>query len=166
MDWTLMVETLSDLASGVPVYDFANPVRFDVPFTNSNLDPNTGQPIDIGQVNRIKYLADTDTMFIAGDGDAWMPNKVYRYDNFIKNSLPPSTTTPANAMQPTVVIDLGRSINASGTHLDVNSAAQTTPIAFTADKDYVYVGYLGEGKDARQRGEVIVYSATDGHEVG
>jgi hypothetical protein len=154
-------------AHGVPIYDFANPVRFDVPFTDytppSN-DPNGYT--NMGQVNRIKYLSDTDTMLIAGGGDAWYPYKIYRYDNFIKNSLTPGTTTVANAMQPTFVIDLDTQSYVNGSHLDLNTAAETIPIAFTADQDYIYVTYLDQGENSRKRGEVTVYSATDGHEIG
>jgi hypothetical protein len=153
--------------NGVPIYDFANPVRFDVPFTDytppSN-DPNGYT--DLGQVNRMKYLSDTDTMFIGGGGDAWYPYKIYRYDNFIKNSHDPGTTTAANAMQPTFVINLGTQSYVNGSHLDLNTAAETLPFAFTADQDYIYVTYLDQGKDSRKRGEVTVYSATDGHEIG
>ena len=50
-------------ANGVPIYDFANPVRFDVPFTDYT--PPANDPngyTDLGQVNRIKYLSGTDTM--------------------------------------------------------------------------------------------------------
>jgi len=154
-------------ANGVPIYDFANPVRFDVPFTDytppSN-DPNGST--DLGQVNRMKYLSDTDTMFIAGDGNAWYPYKIFRYNNFIKDAHVPGTTTAANAMQPAFVIDLGTQSYVSGSHLDLNTAAETLPFAFTADQDYIYVTYLDQGKNSRKRGEVTIYSATDGHEIG
>jgi hypothetical protein len=105
-------------------------------------------------------------MFIAGSGDAWYPHRIYRYDNFLKNSLTPGTTTAVNAMQPTFVIDLGEQDYVTGSHLDLNTAAETIPIALTADQDYIYVTYLDQGENSRKRGEVTVYSATDGHEIG
>jgi len=154
-------------ANGVPIYDFANPVRFDVPFTDYT--PPANDPngyTDLGQVNRIKYLSGTDTMFIAGGGDAWYPYKIYRYDKFVKNSHEPGTTTAANAMQPAFVIDLGTQSYVNGSHLDLNTAAETLPFAFTADEEYIYVTYLDQGKDSRKRGEVTIYSTTDGHEIG
>jgi hypothetical protein len=69
-------------------------------------------------------------------------------------------------MQPTFVIDLDTQSYVNGSHLDLNTAAETIPIAFTADQDYIYVTYLDQGENSRKRGEVTVYSATDGHEIG
>ena len=142
--------------NGVPIYDFANPKRFDVPFTDGG-----------GAVERIKYISETDTMYLAGAGDAYYPANIYRYNNFVKNSPAIDQNNPALELQPAFVINLGTTnFGQSQISLDQNSPAMTLPWTFTADQDYIYVAYLDQGKDGRQRGEVTVYSATDGHEIG
>ena len=143
-------------SNGVPIYDFANPKRFDVPFTDGG-----------GAVERIKYVSETDTLYLAGAGDAYYPANIYRYNNFVKNSPAIDQNNPALELQPAFVINLGTTnFGQSQISLDQNSPAMTLPWTFTADQDYIYVAYLDQGKDGRQRGEVTVYSATDGHEIG
>lgn len=135
-------------AQGVPIYDFANPQRFDVPYGDGQT--NSG-------VNRLKYLSQTDTMFFAGGNSSWYPKAIYCYKNF----------TDAARRTLAFSIDLGffDNLDASGIHLDLGTAPMVLPFSFTADQDYIYVVYLDNGKDGRKRGEVTIYSAVDGHQV-
>jgi len=134
-------------AHGVPIYDFANPQRFDVPYGEAG---NSG-------VNRLKYVAQTDTMYLAGGDSSWWAKSIYCYKNF-RN---PATRTLAYR------IDSGFYDNGDPehVHLDQGTAPMTLPMSFTADQDYIYVTYLDNGKDGRVRGEVTIYSAATGVQV-
>jgi len=132
-------------ANGVPIYDFAKPQRIDVPVTVSEPD-----------VTRLKYLSASDTIFL-GASNNYDILKIYRYDHFLDK-----------AKQKLVYsIDLGyNDFGVAHIELDGNANSMTLPRTFTADEDYVYVAYLSQGKEGRKRGEVTVYDAKDGHEVG
>ncbi|HNX94556.1 MAG TPA: hypothetical protein PKL14_05295 [Holophaga sp.] len=137
-------------ANGVPIYDFAHPQHLDVPFTTLPSGQNAG-------VSRLKYVASTDTMYFGGSGDGYHIWNIYRYDHFLN----------AAQRKQAFVIDTGFYAACQGTniHLDTTSWPMTLPWSFTADADYIYVAYVDKGKDGRRRGEVTIYSATDGHEV-
>jgi hypothetical protein len=133
-------------AHGVPIYDFANPQRFDVPFTDHQ-----------GGVARLKYIAATDTMYLAATGDGYYSWALYRYDHF---------TDPAKQTL-AYVTNTGFYAAAKGTdiHLDTTSWPMTLPYSFTADADYIYMAYIDKGKDSRVRGEVGIYDAHTGQEI-
>jgi hypothetical protein len=131
---------------GVPIYDFPNPQRYDVPFTEFR-----------GEVARLKYVAASDTLYLAGSGDHYYSYSVYRYDHF---------TDPAR-QRLAWVNDLGFFDDLRGTdiHLDTTSWPMVLPWTFTADEDFIYVTYIDHGKDSLLRGEVTIYDAADGHQV-
>jgi hypothetical protein len=133
-------------AHGVPIYDFGHPQRYDVPFAEFG-----------GEVARLKYVAATDTLYLAGSGDHYYAYSVYRYDHF---------TDPARRTLASVT-DLGFYDDLRGTniHLDATSWPMVLPWTFTADQDFIYVTYIDHGKDSLIRGEVTIYDAHDGHQV-
>ena len=130
---------------GVPIWDLINPTHLDIPF-----------PIDSAAGGRFKYLAERDVMFVGLQSNYFIQS-IRRYDHW---------SDPAQRKL-AAVFNLGYNDNKS-THiqLDSNSAKMTLPMSFTADSDFVYVAYVDLGRDARVRGEITVYDAHDGHEVG
>jgi len=142
-------------ANGVPEYDFANPLRPGVPDSLTN--HGEINPQWKAGVVRLKYLSASDTMFLASSGDPYYMHRIYRYDHFLD---------PARQ---TLAFDIDTGFNALGVTqitLDLYSGGMTLPWTFTADEDYIYVAYLDNGRDARQRCEVTIYDAHDGHQIG
>jgi hypothetical protein len=132
-------------ASGLPKWNLNNPIHVGLPF-----------PADSGGAGRLKYLPDRDVMFV-GISTNYLIRSIRRYDHW---------SDPAKRVL-AAVFDLGYDDkNAVHIQLDSNSANMTLPMSFTADSDFVYVGYLDLGRDARLRGELTVYDAHDGREVG
>lgn len=132
-------------AKGVPTFDVANLKRYDIPFTENN-----------GGVTRLKHMVKNDVMYLAEGANAWFSAAIHRYDQY----------TTANRTHK-YRIDIGFDNNGEEEiHLDQNTADMTLPFSFTATDNYIYVGYLDKGADARKRGEITVYDAKDGHKVG
>ncbi len=132
-------------ANGVPRYPLASLERPAVPFTGHG-----------AATMRLKYLPATDTLFVSGSYDSWYDRVVYRYDHF---------NDPARRTF-RFMVDLGYEDFGREVHLDQGTADMTIPHGFTADEDFIYVVYLDNGRDARVRGEVTIYDARDGHQVG
>lgn len=130
---------------GVPHWNFGRPIHADVPF-----------PIDSGFAGHLKYLPDQDAMFVGRHTNYYI-REIRRYDHW---------SDPAKRVL-SAVFDLGYDDKgAKEIVFDVNSPEMTLPMSFTADSDYVYVGYVDLGRDARARGEITIYDARDGHQVG
>ena len=139
----LMRITVGSLdANGVPQFHVDALNRYDIPDS---------------EIVRVKHIAAGDVMYMAIGANAWDSKAILRYDNF----------TDSTKRIQRYRIDLGFNDNGDSTiQLDINTATMTIPFTFTADTNFVYVTYLDKGRDARVRGEVTVYDAHDGHEVG
>jgi hypothetical protein len=106
---------------------------------------------------RIRYRAETDTLFLATGDNPYFISRIYVIDGYRHSGNPTLRC----------LIDTG--FDAAGVediHLDQGTAAMTLPKSFAADDDYVYVGYLDRGRNTRFRGEVTIYSARDGRQIG
>lgn len=132
-------------AFGVPQWDLNRPVHVSLPFSR-----------DVGVAGKLKYLSARDVMFV-GLHKNYYTHTIHRYDHWSD-----STKRVLSA-----VFDLGYDDNgAVRILLDSNSKDMTLPMSFTADSDFVYVGYIDLGRDARMRGEITVYDARDARQVG
>ncbi len=133
-------------SNGVPNIRIDSVVRFSVPFAENG-----------GYVPRLKYIASKDRMYLATATNAWMSNRIYVYDDFVKS----------HPVAPRCSVDLGYDTKGSTeVHLDQGSDVMTLPISFTADSQYIYVGYLDNGRYSRRRGEVTIYDANTCESVG
>lgn len=143
-------------AHGVPLQSLAAIERLGVP--QSVLLPEDYE-ISRGPT-RLRYLADTDTLLLGvgkGVGSTWYTHHIYVIDGYRRSGHPTRRC----------IIDLGYDDNGqSRIDLDQNTATMVLPFSFAADNDYVYVGYLDNGRNAKIRGEVTIYSTRDGHQVG
>jgi hypothetical protein len=120
-------------------------IHHDIPF-----------PRDSAEVGRLKYLADQDAMLLGTTRNYFLQG-IRRYENWsdpLRRKL-------------SAVFDLGYDDRGlPEIRLDANSAEMTLPMSFTTDGDFVYVGYLDRGRHGRERGEVGVYDARTGREIG
>jgi hypothetical protein len=134
------------LGNGVPNIRPDSALRYSVPFEEDN-----------GYVPRLKYIASKDRMYLATSPNTWYSSKIYVYDNYRKS-------------QPTkerCVVDIGFDDNGqSEIHLDQGTDVMTIPFSFTADSEYIYVGYLDNGRYSRRRGEVTIYDSKTCQPVG
>jgi hypothetical protein len=113
-------------------------------------------PVDTAGVGRIKYLADQDAMLLGTTRNYFLQG-IRRYEHW---------SDPARRKL-SAIFDIGyQDHGAAEIHLDVNTADMTLPMSFTSDGDYVYVGYLDRGRHSRERGEIGVYDARTGREIG
>jgi len=139
-------------ANGVPMYDLTAIEKLDVP--QSLLRP---EDYSISRApTRMRYLPETDTLFLGVSQDSWRTRRIYVIDGYRHGS-------------PTLrcMIDTGYdSNNETDVHLDQGTVTMVLPFSFAADNEYVYVGYLTGGRDTLSRGEITIYSATDGHQIG
>ncbi len=132
-------------AAGLPRWAIDDPIHLDSPV-----------PRDSGDAGQYKYLSALDAMFVGVRYDYYL-RSIHRYDHW---------SDTARRVH-TAVFDIGYDdLGASRRKLDSNTAAMTLPFGFTADSDYVYVGYLDRGRDARVRGEITIYDARDAKQVG
>lgn len=140
-------------ANGVPMYDLNAIEKLDVP--QSLLRP---EDYEISRApTRLRYLPETDTLFLGVSQDSWRTRRIYVIDGYRHSGHPTLRCT----------IDTGYdSNNETDVHLDQGTVTMVLPFSFAADNEYVYVGYLTGGRDTLSRGEITIYSATDGHEVG
>lgn len=138
---------------GVPKYDLAGIEKLDVP-------QYILQPVDYElsrSPTRIRYLPETDTLFLGVGFDPWYTRRIYVIDGYRYSGHPTLRC----------LIDTGfDSAGQAEIHLDQGTNDMTIPMSFAADNDYVYVGYLDRGRNVPNRGEVTIYSARDGHQVG
>ncbi len=140
-------------AHGVPLYDPATIEKHDLP-------QSLLQPVDYELSRspcRIRYLAATDTLVIGVGFDPWYLRRIYVIDGYRRSGHPTLRCT----------IDPGFDSNGqTEIHLDQGTDMMVLPGSFAADNEYLYVGYLTGGRDARARGEITIYSLANGHEVG
>ncbi|MBS1207807.1 MAG: repeat containing protein [Proteobacteria bacterium] len=136
-------------ANGVP-FSGSTPKFVDIPIS---LIPTADQGVSTGHM---RYLAATDTAVMA-TGDYYSYN-LYVIDGHLKS------TTPTLRFK----LDLGyNSLGVSNPDiLQTDTSKMVLPNVFAADVDYLYVGYIDNGPDAKVRGEITVYSMVDGHKVG
>ncbi|MBK8477556.1 MAG: hypothetical protein IPL39_15020 [Opitutaceae bacterium] len=138
---------------GVPIYALGAIEKLDVP---SNLLLPQDREISRAPT-RFRYLPATDTLFLGAGLGPWYTQRIYVLDGY------------RHSGQPTLrcMIDVGFDSNGqTEIHLDQGTELMVLPWSFAADNDYVYVATLTGGRDARARGEITIYSAHDGHEVG
>lgn len=141
-----MIPVQGLLANGVPRIRLDSVVRHSIPFAENE-----------GNSPRIKYVASKDRMYIATSPNAWYSSKIYVYDNYRKSK----------PTKERCVIDLGYDTDGSDeVHLDQSTSTMTLPFSFTADSEYVYVGYLDNGRYSRRRGEVTIYESKTCQPVG
>ena len=139
-------------ANGVP---FSGSVQkfVDVPSTLISLED---QGITSG---RMRYLAATDTLLMAtGKREDYYSSKIYVIDGYLNSSHPTLRFK----------VDLGYDDlgSANADILYTDTTKMVLPNVFAADADYIYVGYIDNGPDAKVRGEITVYSMVDGHKAG
>ncbi len=140
-------------AHGVPLYDVALIEKHDLP---SSLLLPADREISRSPC-RMRYLPDTDTLVLGVGFDPWYIRRIYVIDGYRHSDHPTLRC----------LIDTGfDSKGQTEIHLDQGTADMVLPWSFAADNDYVYVGYLTGGRDTLSRGEITIYSMTDGHEVG
>lgn len=132
---------------GVLTFNVAGIERYDVPYTTNS-----------GMVNRIKHITTNDMLFLGEGQDDFFMTSIHVYKHF---------TTP-NRQTEVCVVDLGTDFNGQwpNIHLDQGTDQMTLPYAFTADADYIYVGYLDLGRYSRVRGEITIYNAKTCQPVG
>ena len=105
----------------------------------------------------MRYRAETDTLFLAAGDNPYFTSRIYVIDGYRHSGNPTLRC----------LIDTGfDSAGQENIHLDQGTADMTLPMSFAADDDYVYVGYLDRGRNTRFRGEVTIYSARDGRQIG
>jgi len=133
-------------ANGVPTFDVPSLERWSIPYTQ-------GQ----GGAIRLKHVVSGDRMFLAEGADAWYTAGIHVFTNF----------TDLARQGHVCRIDAGfDSKGQAEIHLDQGTDSMTLPFSFTADSEYVYVGYIDRGLYSRARGEVTVYSAKNCQPVG
>jgi hypothetical protein len=138
--------------NGVP-FSGSVPKFVDVPSTLIS-------PEDQGKTSgRMRYLAATDTLLMAtGEREDYYSSKIYIIDGYL------------NSSHPTLRFKLDLGYNDLGSAitdiLQTDTTKMVLPNVFAADADYIYVGYIDNGPDAKVRGEITVYSMVDGHKVG
>ncbi|MBK9577812.1 MAG: hypothetical protein IPO40_12105 [Fibrobacteres bacterium] len=132
-------------AAGVPAFDMSALERWSVPHKE-------GQ----GSALRLKHIAAGDQLFLAEGANAHFSAGIHVYRNF----------TDPDKRQKVCRIDLGYDDKGKEVHLDQGTDVMTLPFSFTADSEFVYVGYLDNGRYSRQRCEATVYSASTCQPVG
>jgi hypothetical protein len=120
-------------------------------------------PEDQGKSSgRMRYLAATDTLLMAtGKWEDYYSSKIYIIDGYLYSSHPTLRFKLDLGYD-----DLGSTSNPDITHTDTDTSKMVLSNVFAADADYIYVGYIDNGPDAKVRGEITVYSMVDGHKVG
>jgi len=110
---------------------------------------------------RMRYMAATDTTIMAtGQAEDYYSDKIYVLDGL-------ATGNPKLRFK----LSLGYDTKGS-TETDILRAdpilrdLMILPCVFAADADYLYVGYMQNGLDAKVRGEITIYSMVDGRKVG
>jgi len=140
-------------ANGVPMYNLNAIEKLDVP--QSLLRP---EDYEISRSpTRMRYVPETDTLYLGVGMDPYYTRRIYVIDGYRHSGHPTLRC----------MIDAGFDSNRENEiHLDQGTVTMVLPMSFATDNEYVYVGYLTGGRDTLSRGEITVYSATDGHEVG
>jgi hypothetical protein len=113
-------------------------------------------PAEFKQVKRVRYVPETDTVFLAGTTDAhpnqhWKPGGpvLARYDGWLKGGRKLRWTAVAPY--------------ASGS----NGHSSCEPMGFDVAGDFIFVPYTGASKpDGVKHGRVEVFRAADGSSVG
>ena len=106
---------------------------------------------------RMRYLAATDTAIMA-------TGYTYSYNIFVVDGHLKSTTPKLRFKLDLGYNDHNCQCNPDITQIDTSK--MVLPNVIAADADYLYVGYIDNGPDAKVRGEITVYSMVDGHKVG
>lgn len=127
---------------GNPIWDFATMVEFDI-------------PRDFDRVKRLRYDAETDTMFLGGTtlvhkNQHWKPMGpvICRYDNWGK---------PTRMLRWQIVAPYERG---SSGH------ASCEPMGFDVAGDYIFVPYTGRSKELGfEMGHVEIFDARSGRRV-
>lgn len=147
---------------------FGNIDKNGVPFSGSvpqfvDVPSTLISPEDQGKSSgRMRYLAATDTLLMAtGKWEDYYSSKIYIIDGYLKSSQPTLRFKLDLGYD-----DLGSTSNPDITHTDTVTSKMVLSNVFAADADYIYVGYIDNGPDAKVRGEITVYSMVDGHKVG
>ena len=139
-----------------------------VPFSNSvpefvKVPISLISPADHNRSSgRLRYLAATDTLLMArGEGEDYYSTHIYVIDGY-RNSANPTLRFKLDLGYD----DLGEKITDILRGDREKILKMVLPNVFAADADYIYVGYIENGLDAKVRGEITVYSMVDGHKVG
>lgn len=132
-------------AKGVPAFEIGTIDRWSVPHKE-------GQ----GSAIRLKHVAAGDRLYLAEGANAWFTAGVHVYTDF----------TDLAKRKKVCRIDVGYDDKGQEVHLDQGTDSMTLPFSFTADSEYVYMGYLDNGRYSRKRAEVTVYSAKTCEAVG
>lgn len=139
-------------ANGVP-FSGSQPAFVDVPaalISPADRDRSSG---------RLRYLSATDTLLMArGEKEDYYSSHIYVIDGY-RNSNNPRLRFKLDLGYD----DLGSEI---ADILQTDTTKMVLPNVFASDGDYIYVGYIDNGPDAKVRGEITVYSMVDGHKVG
>ncbi|MBK9393544.1 MAG: hypothetical protein IPN40_06465 [Uliginosibacterium sp.] len=141
-------------ANGVP-FQGSVPRNVDVPI--SLIDA-----ADRGKTSgRMRYLAATDTTIMAtGQAEDYYSDQLYVLDGL-------ATGKPTRRFKLNLGYDLKGSTETDILRMtDAQRAAAVLPCVFAADAEYLYVGYMENGPDAKVRGEITIYSMLDGRKIG
>lgn len=114
-------------------------------------------PSDQGfSIGHMRYLSETDTALLATGN--YYAKQVYVIDGHQN----------ASAQRLRFKLDLGyNDLGVESPDINRNDTTKMVlPTNIAADPDYLYVGYIDRGPDAKVRGEITVYSMKDGTKVG
>lgn len=134
-------------SNGVLTFNMNNIERYDIPFTTNG-----------GLADRITHIVANDILYLAEGPDDYYMTNIHVYSHFTDISKRTSVCT----------VDLGTDFAGQypDIHLDQGTDVMTLPMGYTADADYIYVGYLDRGRYSRVRGEVTIYNAHTCQPVG
>lgn len=134
-------------SNGVLTFDIGDIQRYNVPYSTNG-----------GMCNKIKHIVPNDVLYMAEGPDEYFMTTIRVYDHFTSNIRRNQVCS----------VDLGTDFNGQypNIHLDQGTDQMTLPMGFTADADYIYVGYLDLGRYSRVRGEITVYDAHTCSPVG
>lgn len=132
-------------ANGIPRFPVSGFKIRSVPFADHK-----------GYVHRMKYLADQDVMFMTSGPHSPFSARMWRYDNWSDSARMRVTQWPLPY----------EDHDSTSIRLDVNTETMLLPMSFTADSEYVYLGYLDNGPETRERGEVTILDARTGANLG
>lgn len=110
---------------------------------------------------RVRYLAATDTTIMAtGLNEDYYSDQLYVLDGL-------ATGKPKRRFKLNLGYDAKGSDETDILRADPKLVPlMVLPCTFAADAEYLYVGYMENGLDAKVRGEITIYSMVDGRKVG
>ena len=110
---------------------------------------------------RMRYMAASDTTIMA----TGVAEDYYSKDIYVLDGL--ASGTPKRRFKLDLGFDAKGSAELDILRMDPVLRDQVVfPCVFAADADYLYVGYMQNGLDTPNRGEITVYSMVDGHKLG